>query len=307
MASCSIAAKEAEVESTMLPNWLDLPRDITSNILQMLGTVEVVTSACLVCPLWWNICKDPLMWHTIHITYLKSLSHNNYTDYVRILGPFYKNHSEYQKVCRYAVDRSCGHLIDINIEYFCTDDLLESIAENAYNLRTMRLLNCASISDKGFSEAVKKFSQLEKLDISYCKLSKDSLEVLGRSCPLLKSLIFKRFGSLNRGVADNEARVISETMTGLSHLDIQGNSLTKVGLVSILDKCTLLEYLDIQRCYNLSLTEDLKKRCLEQIKVLLLPICDDKDWDEYSRHYYFDYYYYEDFDNLDYDDIVEGY
>ncbi|CAK8566643.1 unnamed protein product [Lathyrus sativus] len=302
MASCSIAAKEAEVESTMLPNWLDLPWDITSNILQRLGTVEVATSACLVCPLWWNICKDPLMWHTIHISYFKSLFHNNYTDYLRILGPFYKNDLEYQKVCRYAVDRSCGHLIDINIEYFCTDDLLESIAENAYNLRTMRLLICPRISEKGFSEAVKKLSQLEKLDISYCKLSKDSLEVLGGSCPLLKSLVLKRFVCLYPRADDDAALVISETMTGLCHLDIRGNVLTNVGLVSVLDKCPLLEYLDIQECYHLNLTEDLKKRCLEQIKVLLLPICDNlEDWDEYSD------YYYEDFDNGYYGDIVEGY
>ncbi|CAK8566645.1 unnamed protein product [Lathyrus sativus] len=128
----------------MLPNWLDLPRDITSNILQRLGTKEIVTSACLFCPLWWDICKDPLMWHTVHMTYFRSV--------------FYKNHSEYLKVCRYAVERSCGHLKDINIECFCTDELLECIAENASNLRTIWLLNCFSISDKGFSEAVRKFS-----------------------------------------------------------------------------------------------------------------------------------------------------
>ncbi|XP_058752321.1 F-box protein SKIP19-like [Vicia villosa] len=287
MAPCSITAK-ADSESRMLPNWLELPRDITTSILQRLGTVEIVTSACLVCPLWWNICKDPLMWHTIHMT-----------NFIRL---FHKNHSDDLKICCYAVERSCGHLIDINIKFFANDDLLECIAENASNLQNVQLLNCLSISDKGFIEAVRKFSQLEKLDISHCNLSNVSLEVLGRSCTLLKSLIFKRFGSEYQGGDDNEALVISETMTGLCHLDIEGNRLTNVGLLSVLDKCPLLEYLDIQECYNLNLTQDLTKRCLEQIKVILLPNPNNhEDFDEYSD------YYYEDFDNGYYDDIVEGY
>jgi hypothetical protein len=55
MASCSISAKEAEAENTVVPNWLELPREITANILQRLDTIEVVKSVCLVCPLWWNI------------------------------------------------------------------------------------------------------------------------------------------------------------------------------------------------------------------------------------------------------------
>jgi hypothetical protein len=52
----------------MGPNWLELPRDITSNILQRLGVVEILTNACNVCPYWWSICKDPRMWRTIHMS-----------------------------------------------------------------------------------------------------------------------------------------------------------------------------------------------------------------------------------------------
>lgn len=32
-----------------------------------------------------------------------------------------------KKMCRHAIDRSCGDLVDVNIEYFGTDELLEYI------------------------------------------------------------------------------------------------------------------------------------------------------------------------------------
>ncbi|GAU22400.1 hypothetical protein TSUD_122860 [Trifolium subterraneum] len=65
MSMNAFPVKELEGES---PNWLELPTDITTNILQRLSTIDIVTSACQVCPLWWNICKDPLMWRTVDMT-----------------------------------------------------------------------------------------------------------------------------------------------------------------------------------------------------------------------------------------------
>jgi len=60
--------KKAKLECMTQPNWLELPIELTKNILRRLDTVEIVTSARNVCPLWWNICKDPLMWRTIQMT-----------------------------------------------------------------------------------------------------------------------------------------------------------------------------------------------------------------------------------------------
>jgi F-box/leucine-rich repeat protein 2/20 len=149
----------------------------------------------------------------------------------------------------------------------------------------MRLVECLDISDQGFSEAVRKLSRLEELDISLCNLSKYSIEAIGISCPLLKSFKCERdywcpyiFG------ADDDALIISETMPRLSRLEIKGNKLTNDGLLAILDGCSLLEYLDIQNCYNLNLSESLKKRCLEKIKDLLFPIHHDIEEYYYDDH-----------------------
>lgn len=119
--SCREAKKNEEGESTTEPNWLALPKDLTQNILQRLSVFEIVTSACLVCPLWWNICKDPLMCRTIKL--------NEIIDMISMLKnlPYPKS-----PICRYAVKRSCGLPEDININDFGHDDLLEYIAKWYY-------------------------------------------------------------------------------------------------------------------------------------------------------------------------------
>jgi hypothetical protein len=105
---------EEESERTTGPNWFDLPSDLTANILQRLGTFEIQKSACRVCPQWWNVCKDPLMWRTIHMRCTRN-SPNAYLNLAEI--------------CCNAIKRSSGHLEDIYIERFCTSDLLKFIAD----------------------------------------------------------------------------------------------------------------------------------------------------------------------------------
>lgn len=133
--------------------------------------------------------------------------------------------------------------------------------------------------------------QLEVLDISECSLSTESLEAVGGSCPLLKVLKLVRAGVQYRvyDVDVDEAFVIAKTMSGLRHLNIIGNKLSNVGLLAILDGCPLLETLDIRGCYNLNLSESLKKRCLEQIKDLRFPfVYNYEDYDYDDRVYYQD-------------------
>jgi len=115
--SSSCPAKKPKLESTTVnPNWLELPRDVTSNILQRLGAVEILMRARYVCPYWWNICKDPFMWRKIHMGkfHLYFQFANRGTPDLDILV----------NLCQYAVDLSSGHLEKID-----TDDLLQYIAD----------------------------------------------------------------------------------------------------------------------------------------------------------------------------------
>ncbi|GAU22405.1 hypothetical protein TSUD_122910 [Trifolium subterraneum] len=263
----------------VIPNWLELPKDITVNILQRLSTVDIVTRACLVCPLWWNICKDPFMWRTIQMIKL----HNST--------------GELLKICQYAIERSCGCLEDIDIKRFGTDDLLKNIAENGSHLRRLRLVDCGEISDTGLIEAAKQLPLLEELDILFSYFSKDALEVIGHCCPLLKSL--KWSNEFNFWYVEVEPFSFIKTMPQLRHLELCSDLLTNDELLAILDECPHLESLDIEACNSLVLCGDVRERCCEQIKNLRLPddfFCDDDTYfDGLSENS-------SDYSNMDYED-----
>ncbi|XP_057428426.1 putative F-box/LRR-repeat protein 23 [Lotus japonicus] len=258
------------------PNWLELPLDVTAKILHNLGTVEVVKTACHVCSLWRNICKDPLMWRTIDIPASPATSRSCSVN-----------------VCRFAVDQSCGLLQEINIELFGTDVLLKYIADRATHLRRLRLYKCWAVSERELIQVVKKLSLLEEIDLSFCYLSRHALEVICRCCPHLKVLKFNKKRAYECFKNNNVAFAIAKTLHELRHLQLLGNCLTNDGLLAILDGCPHLESLDLRACSNVDLSGALGERCHKQIKKLLLPYedLDDiycNDIDEDGGNYYYD-------------------
>ncbi|CAL5203196.1 unnamed protein product [Lathyrus oleraceus] len=261
--------KKSKGESTRKPNWLELPIDLTKNILQRLDTLDILISARNVCPLWWHICKDPSMWRTIRIYNIEFIPY----DFCCL-----------EKIVRCAVDLSCGHLEDIALELFCTDDLLEYIAHRASNMRCLRISDCNNISNKGMIEFVKMFSLLEELYISFKYLSKDSIEVIGRFCPLLKSLNFD--GPLFTYFAFyDEVFAIGKAMPGLRHLSFSRIVFDNDQLFAILDGCPLIESLDLRNCLIRHLSPSVKKRCRKQIKDFQLPIYNSYEDDSDVRNF----------------------
>ena len=149
MASCLISAKKAKSNTTKVPNWLELPRDITTNILKRLDTIDIMTKAYHVCPLWWNIFKDPLIWRTIRMNILSDSANSH------CVGSAYHG-LDLLEIFRYAVKRSCGNLEVIDIENFGTDDLLECVAKKIIFFKSFflhssfNILSCDLFSEDGF-------------------------------------------------------------------------------------------------------------------------------------------------------------
>ncbi|KAI3758708.1 hypothetical protein L6452_06279 [Arctium lappa] len=95
------------------PNWLEMPHAIIGMILQRLGALEILQFAQKVYTTWRRICKDPAMWKVIEINHCFHASDKD---------------AVIEKLSKHAVHRSCGELIDISLNRFCTDDLLDYIS-----------------------------------------------------------------------------------------------------------------------------------------------------------------------------------
>lgn len=249
---------EADRENQIAPAWLELPPEITTTILQKLGTTDLLKNADKVCTNWHRLCLEPNMWRVIKME-------NDSAD-------FGDKEDDLEKLCRQAVDRSRGELVDISLEYFGSDNLLNYIGERADQLKRLRLICSYNVSGEGLSAAVKKFPLLEELHLYYISISKETIETIGRSCHALKS--FKLNNQICRHPyieSDEEAIAIAQNMPELHHLQLFGNKMTNEGLEAILNGCPHLKSLDLRRCLNVHLVGDVGKRCSQQIKYLRHP------------------------------------
>ncbi|KAJ0561129.1 putative F-box domain-containing protein [Helianthus annuus] len=93
-------------------NWLDLPSEITANILHRIGVFDIFQSAQKVCTTWREICKDPAMWRVIYVDASFDTNANR----------------AFEEMCKRAVDRSQGQLVDITIVQFRNEEIIEYIA-----------------------------------------------------------------------------------------------------------------------------------------------------------------------------------
>nr|GLL46012.1 putative F-box/LRR-repeat protein 23 isoform X1 [Ipomoea trifida] len=229
--------------------WVDLPQELTANILQRLSAVDIFHSA-QVCSAWRRLCEDPSMWR-----------------YVELWNPAGKER-EWDKICRAVVNRSEGQLISIKLGSFATDDLLFYIAQRAKQLRHLGIW-CNYVSDEGFIKAVNELPLLEGLQIKHCcAISKKGIEAAGQSCPFLNSFNFFMVSENVNRPYDGEAIAIAENMRGLKHLRLYGNKMTDKGVEAILDACPSLQSLSIVHCNHVRLEGELGKRCSQQIEDL---------------------------------------
>ncbi|XP_024971853.1 F-box protein SKIP19-like [Cynara cardunculus var. scolymus] len=291
-------------------NWLELPSDVMANILSRVHVVDILENAQKVCTTWRKICNDPSMWRVICMDY------------------WYKNEmSKDLAMCKHAVDRSQGQLIDITIGSFGDDEILQYVADRSSQLRRLKIVCYYGYTDpyRSWTETLKKFPLLEELSLYSREISKEAIETAGRYCPMLKTfkLNERTFYEGLEDTCNKIAIAIGENLHKLEHLELIGNSLTNIGLQVILDGCPHLKSLDLRKCWSLDLKGDLGKRCSEKIKCLKLPghslegspymygndDLDDSDFhddDDYDHEYdgyldYEDYTDYDDFSAFNYD------
>ncbi|KAK1409572.1 hypothetical protein QVD17_36099 [Tagetes erecta] len=246
-------------------NWLDLPYDVMVNILNRVGMINILESAELVCTTWHKICKDPVLWRVIDTNDLRS----------------YLTSSSANVVCKHAVDRSQGQLVDITLVYDYGAQLLLYVIDRSSHLRRLEMAMYGSFIRRLIAKALMKFPMLEELNLYDITVSEEEIETMSRYCPMLKTLkvnynihrSWKKFTTVEESLKYSNALAIAigRHLVKLRHLELIGNNMTSIGLQVILDNCHDLETLDLRACFNLDLKGDLGKKCCEQIKHLKLP------------------------------------
>jgi len=123
--SSAFPSNSKPVTDSVERNWLDLPRDAVLSIFRKLDTIDILIRPHNVCTTWREISKDPSLYRTINMPNLGGDPITNW---------------ELETLCYRAVDYSCGHITDINIDYFATDALLHHIANSYVSLSLSFLL-----------------------------------------------------------------------------------------------------------------------------------------------------------------------
>ncbi|KAL6183448.1 hypothetical protein ACLB2K_044859 [Fragaria x ananassa] len=275
-------------------NWIDLPDDVTASILSRLSMFDILERAQRVCLPWRRICMDPLTWRTIRMEFdihLRQQKINGNFTSARRRKHLRKFHNfNAHKMCHHAVHLSFGNLVDIRIRNCGTDELLQLTD------RRLSIVFSAYITMEGVGKVASKIPLLEDLEISYTPKScnpfedytaHESLEAIGRSCPLLKSLRWnKQEGDRFEPNDNRDAFAIAGTMHRLQNLQLFGNWLDHEGLHAILEGCPSLESLDLRQCIHLRPSKQYgwRVRCEEQIKNLRLPVDPIDDYEHIVIH-----------------------
>ncbi|GJY24615.1 ribonuclease H-like domain-containing protein [Tanacetum coccineum] len=141
---------------------------------------------------------------------------------------------------------SQGKLVHFTVSDFCNNELLLYVAERSSQLRHLEIASGFDDMHEGWLEALKTFLLPEELNLYNTTISKEAIETAGRIA-------------------------IGKNLPHLRHLELIRSHMSNTGLLAILDGCCQLELLDLRECIYIDLTEDIVKRCLGQIKYLIVP------------------------------------
>ncbi|TVU10762.1 hypothetical protein EJB05_44308, partial [Eragrostis curvula] len=281
--------KQRSPESVTLPlsafrslptrDWSRLPPGLISSIFQKLNPVEIMLCADKVCRSWRRAARDePELWRRIDMRGHDALAERGLAD----LGDIAADAVVYsQGQCGAFWGEGRG--VD--------DNILRFLADRAPLLKSLVLIWCREVSQKGFVEAVKRFPLLEELEVSKNSgvNTRKALKDVAMACPRLKHLRLVHSSYIvcsccPRNLDDREAMAIA-TMHELRSLQLVYNDLTNQGLEAILDNCLHLESLDIQKCRNVVMNKTLQVKCarISRMKILVYDLRTEDDFDSESE------------------------
>lgn len=244
-------------------DWSELSLDALVLVFGRLGPVEILMGSGLVCRSWLQAAKEPELWASLDMASHRAVEEMG-GDVLRGMA-------------RVAVGRSRGRLEVFSGKHFVTDDLLNYISGRSACLRSLSLVSCPEVTNKGFTDLVTNAPKLEDLSLELCPNvgGRHVLECAGRACPRLARFRLRRECfrfSLNYSRRTAEALGIA-AMTGLRSLTLVSSNISNDELVAVLDGCPRLESLCLRDCYKVIADGSLRARCAG-IRALTLPVPD---------------------------------
>lgn len=248
------------------PDWAGLPDDALLTVFQRLGASEVLLGTAVVCRNWLRVATgEPDLWRRVDL----SDCFDPTIDMVAM-------------ACA-AVDRAGGRLEHFSADCFVNDRLLFYIAKRTEGLKSLRLVNCMKVSDKGLVAVGKRSPHLEELELTTCSIYV-SMKAVGQAFPQLKRLrLNNRWVDIQceESFDNRRALDIASSMPELRHLQLFANRLRSNALVAILDNCHHLESLDLRQCFNIHIDAELRAKCA-RLKDVKLPKDSTSDYEHES-------------------------
>ncbi|KAJ3693594.1 hypothetical protein LUZ60_009074 [Juncus effusus] len=251
-------------------NWAELNGDILMEIFGKMRTLDVLMSVGSVCRAWRNVAKDePELWRRINMTRRvehMTLIQMNLTKLAIGQISSKRIESVMMNLTKIAIDRSRGRLEQFWIEYFGDNDLLQYLCDRTSVLKSLRLIGCLDVLEKGVVKTAKRQPLLEELELKFVIYSKKFPERVGKALPNLKQLKLNRIGISWGPLKEEEfnnavAFGIAKTMHQLRHLHLVGPIMSNRGLTAILKGCPHLETLEMRMSYNFKMDSDTRARC----------------------------------------------
>lgn len=244
-------------------SWADLTYEALVEIMKRVGFEELYLGVPLVCKAWRAASLDRGCWKCVHMEPCFEAR----SETAAWWQPSFEAKVDY--MLKLAVDRSAGCLLELSTRH-CSNSALAYLAARCSSVRLVSVASSRGIADLSVCQLAKACPQLEHLDVSECQsVTILSLEQVGLHCKSLTVLKRNRFigdydparksrlppeysRTSSPASADAEALVLANLMPSLKHLELRHSKLSDQGLVSLIDGCSHLEYLDLTGCSNLT-------------------------------------------------------
>ncbi|RLN03660.1 putative F-box/LRR-repeat protein 23 [Panicum miliaceum] len=248
------AGTQAQPAATLSTSrdWSALPLDVLLIVFANLGAVDGLMGPGIVCHSWLEAAKVPcVQWRSLDMANHKALEKMN--DGVLC------------EMAKVAVDRSKGQLEVFLGELFVTDEILKYIGDRSASLKSLSLMSCHDITNRGFTDLIRKSPLLEDLSLELCPRvgGRKVFEATVKACSQLKRFSLHRelfMFNFKYPERYEEASGFA-AMRELRSLSLVGSSVSNRELEAVLDGCPHLETLFLRDCYNVDSDSALRAKC----------------------------------------------